>query len=295
MSSLEQPKKAPSAYWIWLGEHRASLQKELPGKRGSEVSKLAGERWKALAAEEKAPFEKRAEDAKAEYQKALESFKSQGGVLAKRAGKKSGKGKESTKAKKSKDANAPKKPVGGAFGVFQATNRDDIKKSLPADHKITDVTKKCAELWKAVSVEDKLKYQKEFDGKMDTYKKQMKVYKESSIGEAEVQGTPPRKRATAKSTPEKKPAPKRQSKEFEPDADKSSTKRGRAEKATLKEPLLDGATLAEATKLGYEHELKNLAGRADVAAAGKTPSEMLEALKVSKGLVNPAKRALLGA
>jgi hypothetical protein len=43
--------------------------------------------------------------------------------------------------KKEKDLNSPKKPVAGAYGVYLAANREAIKKTLPADHKTTDVAK----------------------------------------------------------------------------------------------------------------------------------------------------------
>merc|ERR1711933_199006 len=39
------------------------------------IGKLAGETWAKLSAEEKAPFEKRAEEAKSEYTKALAEWK----------------------------------------------------------------------------------------------------------------------------------------------------------------------------------------------------------------------------
>jgi len=58
---------------------------------------------------------------------------------------------------------------------------------------------------------------------------------------------------------------------------------------------LDEAALTEARQAGYEDALKNLAGRKEVAASGKTPKELLSALQASGGLVNKAKFALLGA
>lgn len=58
--------------------------------------------------------------------------------------------------------------------------------------------------------------------------------------------------------------------------------------------MIDITVLAEASKLGFEGQLKNLAGRADVVASGKSSKELLEALRSSNGLVNAAKHALLG-
>jgi len=57
---------------------------------------------------------------------------------------------------------------------------------------------------------------------------------------------------------------------------------------------LDEAVLAEAAELGYEGALKNLAARPEVVVSGRSARALLDALQTSKGLVNPAKRALLG-
>jgi hypothetical protein len=57
---------------------------------------------------------------------------------------------------------------------------------------------------------------------------------------------------------------------------------------------LDATVLRDAERLGYEGLLRNLASRPEVVACGVSARVMLEALKRSGGLVNPAKRAILG-
>merc|ERR1719161_2496797 len=70
--------------------------------------------------------------------------------------------------KKKKDANAPKKPVGGAYGVFLAENREKIVKSLPqGSNKTTDVTKAAGEQWKKLSEKEKKPYQEKYEKKME--------------------------------------------------------------------------------------------------------------------------------
>ena len=69
-----KPKKPQNAYLLWLGENRASLSKEV-GSDITKVSKLAGERWKALPEKTKAPFEKKAAELKAVYDKAMAEYK----------------------------------------------------------------------------------------------------------------------------------------------------------------------------------------------------------------------------
>jgi len=59
-------------------------------------------------------------------------------------------------------------------------------------------------------------------------------------------------------------------------------------------PTLDATVVRDAERLGYAASLRNLASRPEVIAIGVSARVMLEALKRSEGLVNPAKRAILG-
>merc|ERR1712085_186800 len=73
------PNKPKTGYWLWLGENRAALTKELGTGKGSEVAKLGGEKWRALPEKEKAPIEKKAAALKAEYDKAMVEYKKTAG------------------------------------------------------------------------------------------------------------------------------------------------------------------------------------------------------------------------
>ncbi|CAK0910490.1 unnamed protein product [Prorocentrum cordatum] len=74
-----KPARPASAYWLWLGENREALAKEAGTAKPPVVAKLAGEKWKALAAAAKKPFEAKAAELKAAYDKALQEWKSSGG------------------------------------------------------------------------------------------------------------------------------------------------------------------------------------------------------------------------
>jgi hypothetical protein len=291
MTDAIQPKKVPSAYWLWLSDNREAIVKKIGSSKGSEVAKHAGEQWKAIDAKTKETYEKKAAAEKASYEKAMSDFKEQGGVPAARRSKKDKEGK------KVKDENAPKRPAGGAYGVFLADQRETIKKSLPADHKITDVTKKASELWKNISEKDKKKYEDLYAKKMETYKAEMEEYKKNG-GNAEEDGEEEVEEVAAKPSP-KKASPKKRAAaaKDEAAAKPPAAKRGRTAAKAIQEATvtIDASVLAEAEKLGWAGELKNLASRQDVVAAGKSSRILLEALKDSKGLVNPARRALLGA
>lgn len=64
----------------------------------------------------------------------------------------------------------PKKPVGGAFSVFVARNRDSLKQKLPEGHRITDITKQASEDWKKMTEEEKTPYHQEYEKKLAAYK-----------------------------------------------------------------------------------------------------------------------------
>jgi hypothetical protein len=122
---------------------------------------------------EKMPYQRQYDANLAAYKKAMEeadaAFKAGGGVTEKKR-----KRLEEEAAKmKEKDSNSPKKPVGGAYGVYLAANREAIEKALPADHKITDVAKAVGTKWAAVSDTEKMPYQRQYDANLAAYKKAM--------------------------------------------------------------------------------------------------------------------------
>ena len=126
-----------TAFLLYLEEYRPSIVEKLrpEAKVRGMISKTAGEQWRNLAAEIKAPYEQKAAAAKAEYDAALESLKQTGGkVVRKRKGDKD--------AKPKNDKDALKKQSGGGNGVFLAENREKIVKTVPAgSNVITDTTK----------------------------------------------------------------------------------------------------------------------------------------------------------
>ncbi|KAK5986077.1 FACT complex subunit SSRP1 [Trichostrongylus colubriformis] len=70
------PKRAQSAYFLWLNENRAKIKKE--GDSVADVAKRAGEMWKAMDAESKAPWEKKAAADKERYDSEMKEFKKSG-------------------------------------------------------------------------------------------------------------------------------------------------------------------------------------------------------------------------
>jgi len=123
--------------------------------------------------------EKKAKALKAQYDTDLQAFLDAGGEKKARKSKKDADGK-----RKKKDANAPKRPAGGGYGCFLNAKRPEIMKSLPAGWKITDISKKAGELWKALSDKQKKPFEEEYKVKQAAYQKAMEEYKKNGGGDA---------------------------------------------------------------------------------------------------------------
>lgn len=282
--ALTQPKRpVGGAFGIFANEKRADFQKACVGKPVSAVSQMAGTEWKKLGDKEREPYQKRYETAKAQFEKDMAAFLESGGEKSKGLRATRAEKKRAKDGKKKKDKDAPKRPAGGAYGQFLNSNRENIKKLLPADHKITDVTKKAGEMFKALSAEDRQKYESMYQEANEQFKKAIDEYKANKPEEPGTPTASPKKRKADSASKAAKPA-----------------KRGRvsasAKKTTTVAGIdLDDEILEQARQAGFESALKNLACRTDVVSSGKKGAELLQALKASEGLVNKAKAALLGA
>jgi len=68
-------------------------------------------------------------------------------------------------------------------------------KGLPAGHAMIEVTKRAAELWKAMSAEEKFQYEQMYAQKLEDHKAAMKEYKSSGN---EIADSPTTKRSTGR-------------------------------------------------------------------------------------------------
>ena len=155
-----QPKKpVGGAYGAYLSEKRPEFATACVGKKACEVSKMAGAEWKKLSEEQKAVYQKKFLEKKGKYAEDMKDFLEKGGTKAKgvralRSQRKREKNKTKQTFGKKMNANVPKKPAGGGYGQYLAENREEIKKSLPPKHKITDVSKAAAAKWRSLSPYD---------------------------------------------------------------------------------------------------------------------------------------------
>ncbi|CAK9035935.1 unnamed protein product [Durusdinium trenchii] len=300
MALVEPKKVAGGAFGQFLAEKRSELQKELQGKPVTEITKLASAKFKALTEEERAVYQEKYVAAKAKYDADLKAFEEAGGERKQRKTKGSKKD-----GKKKKDPDAPKRPAGGAYGCFLAKNRAAFQKET-AGQPITAVTKLASAKWSALSADDKKVFEDEYKAKKEAYDEAMKSYvpvpREDEEPPAKKQRLSKEEKEAAKQS---KAAEKGAAKAKKADAAPKQARAGRptqpkagakgAKGVATDSVELQATVLAKAEKAGMTEALKKLANREDIKASGKSQSAMLKALEENRGLVHPAKRALLGA
>jgi len=152
---------------------------------GMHVAKYGAEKWKNMEPSQKAPWEKKAADMKTEYEKQLEEFKNQGGVMARISKKPKGEAGSKRGSAKAKLKGGPKKPAGGGYGVYLNEHRKEIVASLPPGHKITDVSKAAGVKWKTLSAAQKKPYEEKYAKKAAEYKIALEEFKKSAGAAAE--------------------------------------------------------------------------------------------------------------
>merc|ERR1719161_809199 len=111
-----KPKRAMSAYFIWLNENRAKIiaDYKLDSSKVAEVSKKAGEIWGKMTDAQKKPFEDKNAKAKEQYEKEMASYEPDESQFITKKG---------TKA--AKDPNAPKR-ASSAYMIWVNETRAKI-------------------------------------------------------------------------------------------------------------------------------------------------------------------------
>jgi len=191
---VEEPKKPPNAYWIWLGENRDSLTKEAGSAKGPVVGKFAGEKWKAMSAAARKPFEDRAAELKSAYGTAMEEFKNAGGQVGKRRleKKEAKEGKQVKVARKAKNeaekaSGKPSRPQ-NAYWMWLGENREALTKEAGSGAGSV-VGKLAGEKWKALSAAVKKPFEDKAAVLKAAYDKALAEWKESNGGGEEDEDT----------------------------------------------------------------------------------------------------------
>lgn len=104
------PKRATTAFMLWLNETRETIKKDNPGISVTEIAKKGGELWSTL--KDKSKWEEKSGKDKERYTKEMEEYKAAGG---------SGGGEKRKKEKESASKSTPTKvTTGGSGGGFKS-------------------------------------------------------------------------------------------------------------------------------------------------------------------------------
>jgi hypothetical protein len=175
-----KPKKAATAYFIWLGEvgRREVINKQFngSGSKVAEISKAAGAVWREMSEAEKKPWNEKAEKDKLRHAQEMESY-----VPSETSGPSKKKGK---KGKKEKDPNKPKRNLSGYFFFINEARPEIVRVDLKGDKsKVAAVSKIAGEKWKAMDAKAKEKYEQLAAKDKERYAKEMAEYKAKNGGD----------------------------------------------------------------------------------------------------------------
>uniref|UniRef100_A0A8C3MYX0 FACT complex subunit SSRP1 n=1 Tax=Geospiza parvula TaxID=87175 RepID=A0A8C3MYX0_GEOPR len=130
------PKRPMSAYMLWLNASREKIKSDHPGISITDLSKKAGELWKAMSKEKKEEWDRKAEDARRDYEKAMKEYSvgskadSHRGERSKKKKKKQekqvkGKGDKKGTTSKSSSSKSPAKGMSDSFKSKEFVSSDE--------------------------------------------------------------------------------------------------------------------------------------------------------------------------
>jgi len=178
---IKVAKPTGGAFGVFLQEKGVAIKASLfDAKRPlSLVNQIAADRWKMLTDEEQKVFQQKYDTKLAAY-KALPRSAKMGKTMKKQVRR---------VAVLTADGKEVKRQPGPYF-IFSEERRESIKASLPADHKITDIAKEAAALWKAMPEEEKKVYKDKYEAKNAPYKEALNASKPQKAASGAPGGAP---------------------------------------------------------------------------------------------------------
>jgi hypothetical protein len=177
----EKPKRAMSAYLVFLNRHREETHKANPGFTVTDVTKKLAEKWKKVSAAERAECQRISDEDKARYYREMQSYvpmpdeKEEAPVRY---------DKDGNRKRRKKDKNAPRKNR-SSYIIWAQEYRDKYfrpKANTPEAVSFRDQAAKLGEAWKACTPQQRKKYddmaEKEaraYAIKRDAYKAEQKA------------------------------------------------------------------------------------------------------------------------
>ncbi|XP_064482042.1 high mobility group protein B1-like [Ornithodoros turicata] len=164
MGKGDKPRGRMSAYAFFVQTCREEHKKKHPGESVvfKEFSKKCAERWKTMNEGEKKRFQQLADKDKKRFESEM-------------AGYTPAKGDKGKKRKRTKDPNAPKRPL-SAFFWFCNDERPKVREENP-DNSVGEVAKELGRRWNDVSDDTKSKYEALAAKDKARYEKELKAYK----------------------------------------------------------------------------------------------------------------------
>jgi len=148
-----RPKKAMSAYFIFMGDYRnhCKMTGEANTSNVTEFTKMASVKWKAMGDTEKAPYDARAQQDKQRYEQQMSMYVPAPGYSSKGS-------------RKRKNPDAPKRPKSAYLHfleAFREANRDKL------NHK--EIISQGASAWSRLTDDQKIPYNQKYEAEKEKY------------------------------------------------------------------------------------------------------------------------------
>jgi hypothetical protein len=184
------PKRAQTSYFLFVAAERDAVKEANPDAGVTDITKILGARWGQMDDAAKAPYEKQAAADKVRYAEELKTWQAAhpDEVAAMDAQGKRG------RATKKKQKNGGPKRATTAYFYFTADMRERVKEENPG-LKVTEIAKVIGAKWKALTEEEKQKYNDMADKDKDRYAQEKATWDEDHPDEAKPS---PKKRAPKK-------------------------------------------------------------------------------------------------
>lgn len=180
MKDPNSPSRPLSAYFRWMQIQRPIVKAEFPTLPHKELTKKLGVLWKEVDAAEKETFQDAAKIDMEEWKKKMKKYKETDEYKHFQETKKAQNIQKMKSKKFPSDKNAPKRPSTGFF-LFVAAKRPEVKESLPIElqNKVTEITKKCGELWRGLGDEGQAEWKAQAQKAKDVYNVKLAAYKKT--------------------------------------------------------------------------------------------------------------------
>jgi len=170
------PKKPLSVYFAWAQANRQRITKSMPVNYSiADLARAQSKEWKELSEEAKKEYQETYDQEMVTYKKLLNAYKQTNNYAMHLKKVKEYNVENAKNAKFRKDENAPKK-YQSAYFLWMADQREGLT-AQGLGHK--EVLKKCGELWKNVTAEEKKPYEDKAAIAKKAYAVELEKYKKT--------------------------------------------------------------------------------------------------------------------